>query len=211
LLVRLLEAASLSVIGCSKLPSTLLRDRAESISTSWLYFYRVTLPIIAFHVVTEYGPETPDPFSPLHFRSRPPTRKKGLARETRPLHGESKRRTAHVGEWGAVAEASKASKATCICITRNTHTHLCLAPMCRLCVRIICSCKWSARGKCYVCCRPRRCLVSVVSKPQWPRHAIIPDLHLHHQRTLSSTHLSESSISERVRLCDAHVAYTYGM
>jgi len=43
----------------------------------------VTLPIIAFHVVTDYGPETPDPFSPPHFRPRPPTwGKKGLARET---------------------------------------------------------------------------------------------------------------------------------
>ena len=57
-----------------------LRDRADSISrfsTPWLHFYRVTLPIIAFHVLTEYGPETPDPFSPLHFRPRPPTREKG--------------------------------------------------------------------------------------------------------------------------------------
>ena len=59
--------------------------------------------------------------------------------------------------------------------------------------------------------RPRRsCLVLVVSKPQWPRCAV-PDLHLHCQRTLSSAHLSELSISECVRLCDAHMAYTYGM
>ena len=45
-----------------------LRDRADSISTPWLHFYCVTLPIIAFHVVTEYGPETSDPFFPPHFR-----------------------------------------------------------------------------------------------------------------------------------------------
>jgi len=37
----------------------------------------VTLPIIAFHVVTDYGPETPDSFSLPHFRPRPPTREKG--------------------------------------------------------------------------------------------------------------------------------------
>ena len=41
-----------------------LRDRADCISMPWLHFYCVTLPIIVFHVVTEYGPETPDPFSP---------------------------------------------------------------------------------------------------------------------------------------------------
>ena len=42
-------------------------------------------------------------------------------------------------------------------------------------------------------------LVFVVSKPRWPRHAVIPDLHLHRQRTLP-THLSELSISECVTI-----------
>ena len=36
----------------------------------------------------------------------------------------------------------------------------------------------------------------VVSKPRWPRHP---------------QSISESSVSECVRLCDAHMAYTYGM
>ena len=61
---------------------------------------------------------------------------------------------------------------------------------------------------------PRRswsCLMFVVSKPRWPCRTIIPDLHLHWQRTLLSAHLSEPSLSECVRLCDAHKAYTYGM
>jgi len=40
-------------------------------STPRLHYYRMTLPIIAFHVVTEYGPGTPDPFSPLLFQPRP--------------------------------------------------------------------------------------------------------------------------------------------
>ena len=52
------------------------------------------------------------------------------------------------------------------------------------------------------------CLVFVVSKPRWPHCAVIPNLHLHRQRVLSSEHLSESSISECVRLCDAH---NYGL
>ena len=47
----------------------------------------------------------------------------------------------------------------------------------------------------------------VVSKLRWPRRTIVPNLHLHRQRMLSSTHLSESSISECVRLCDAHGLY----
>jgi len=49
----------------------------------------------------------------------------------------------------------------------------------------------------------------VVSALRWPHRAIVPDLHLHRQRTLSSNHLSEWSISECVRMCDAHMAYTY--
>ena len=61
-------------------------------------------------------------------------------------------------------------------------------------------------------------LVFVVSKPQWPRRAIIPDLHLHRQRT-PSAHLSELSISECVTIDYTHVfmpmvshmAYTYSI
>ena len=57
----------------------------------------------------------------------------------------------------------------------------------------------------------RSCLVLVVSEPQWPHHAVVPSLHLHCQRTLSSAHLFESSISECVRLCDAHDYSLYHM
>ena len=93
--------------------------------------------------------------------------------------------------------------------TRNTHAHLCLTPVHRLCTHVICGCRWGARGTCYIYCRPRRsCLVLVGPKLRWPHHAIIPNLHLQRQRTLSSTHLSESSISECVRLCNAH---NYGL
>ena len=71
---------------------------------------------------------------------------------------------------------------------------------------------WPVRVTFAVGSRPRRsCLVFVVSKPRWPRCAVVPDIHLHRQRALSSAHLSESSISECVRLCDAHMAYTYGL
>ena len=38
------------------------------------------------------------------------------------------------------------------------------------------------------------CLVFVVSKPRWPRCAVVPDLHLHRP---------SSSVSECVKLCDA--------
>ena len=75
------------------------------------------------------------------------------------------------------------------------HAHLCLAPVRRLCACVICRC-----GTCYVSCR-RSCLVFIVSKLQWPCHAIVPNLHLHLQRTPSSIHLSEG-----VRLCDTHMA-----
>jgi len=73
LLVCLLEVASLC-FWMLQAAFNALCDRADCISTPWLHFYHVTLPIIAFHVVTEYGPETPDPFSPLHFCPRPSTR-----------------------------------------------------------------------------------------------------------------------------------------
>jgi len=54
----------------------------------------------------------------------------------------------------------------------------------------------------------RSCLVLVVFEPQWPRCAVVPSHHLHRQGTLLSAHLSESSISECVRLCDVH---NYGL
>ena len=40
---------------------------------------------------------------------------------------------------------------------------------------------------------------TTVSKPRWPRRAVVHDQY------------PESSVSECVRLCDAHMAYTYGM
>ena len=51
-------------------------------------------------------------------------------------------------------------------ITRSTHAHLCLTPACRLCVCVICGCRWGARGTCYVCCR-RSCLVCEKSCLVW--------------------------------------------
>ena len=65
-----------------------LRDRADvSISTPLLHFYRVTLPIIAFHVVMEYGPKTPDPFPRRTSGHAHQHGEKGLARETKSTHG----------------------------------------------------------------------------------------------------------------------------
>ena len=62
--------------------------------------------------------------------------------------------------------------------TRNTHAHLCLALVHRLCARIIYAAgyRWGARGTCYYSCV--RCSL-------YP--AAMAPLHLHHQRTLSST------------------------
>ena len=48
------------------------------------------------------------------------------------------------------------------------------------------------------------CLVFVVSQQQWPCCAVVPDLHLH----WIVRDLSESSISECVKLCEAH---NYGL
>ena len=57
---------------------------------------------------------------------------------------------------------------------------------------------------CYVSCRFRRsCLVFVVSKPQWPCRTVVPDLHLHRQRTLSSPHLSRAYLN--VSDCVTHI------
>ena len=88
--------------------------------------------------------------------------------------------------------------------TRNTHVHLYLEPVHRLCVRVICGCRWGIRGMCYVSCRSRRsCLVFVVSKSQWPCRTVVPDLHLHRQRTLSSPHLSRAYLN--VSDCVTHI------
>ena len=54
-----------------------------------------------------------------------------------------------------------------------------------------------ARGTCYVRCIASYSLAFLVSKPRWPRRAVIPDLHLHRQRP----HISlELSISECVTI-----------
>ena len=89
---------------------------------------------------------------------------------------------------------------------RNTHAHLCLAPVRRLCARVICGCRWGARGTCYNCCWKLFCVSSIQATIAPPRRRPRPQSYC--QRTLSSAHLSELSISECVRLCDAHVAYT---
>ena len=93
-------------------------------------------------------------------------------------------------------------------LTRNTHAHLCIAPVCRLRAGVICGCRWGVHGTCW----PRRtCLVLVVSKLQWPSCAVISDLHLHRQRTLSSTHLSQAYLNVSDCLTHIRMAYTYGM
>ena len=86
--------------------------------------------------------------------------------------------------------------------TRNTHAHLCLAPVRRLCARASYAGSGEARvARVKFSVGEASCLVFVVSKPRWPRCAVVPDLHLHRQRT-------PSSVSECVRLCDAHMAYS---
>ena len=48
------------------------------------------------------------------------------------------------------------------------------------------------------------CLVFVVSKPRWPHCTVIPNLHLHHQRTLSSAiYLSRAYLN--VSDCVMHI------
>ena len=56
---------------------------------------------------------------------------------------------------------------------------------------------------------PREEKLFVVSKPQWPPTPLSPT-------SISITkeavvQISESSVTECVRLCDTHKAYTYGM
>jgi len=50
--------------------------------------------------------------------------------------------------------------------------------------------------------------VFVLSKPRWPHCAVVPEFISIAKERL---HLSESSISECVRLCDVHMACTYGI
>ena len=101
----------------------------------------------------------------------------------------------------AVIRCSDIQEASTCKLTSNMHAHLCLTPLCR--------CRWGEHGTCYVCCR-RSCLVFVVSKPRWPHCAVVSE-------SISITkehhwlHLSELNISDCVRLCDAHMAYTYGI
>jgi len=47
------------------------------------------------------------------------------------------------------------------------------------------------------------CLVFVVSKPRWPRCAVVPDLHLHRQRMPSAIYLSRAYLN--VSDCVMHI------
>jgi len=104
-----------------------LRDRADTFSTPSLHSYRVALPIIAFHVVTEYGPETPDPFSPPHFRPRPPTRGKRvwLAR-LRLNHDEVAECEGKIASWARGKGYCQATSTRLLLLTRtySIFTHL---------------------------------------------------------------------------------------
>ena len=86
----------------------------------------------------------------------------------------------------AVAQASPTM--SCIhLVTRNMHAHLCASlqtmRVCHICICAgevhVARVMWFAR---MVCCR-RSCLLFVVSKLRWRHHAIVPDLHLHCQRS----------------------------
>ena len=69
--------------------------------------------------------------------------------------------------------------------TRNTHAHLCLTPVRRLCAHHM----WVqrvARVTFAVGLGSRKsCLALVVSKPRWSYRVVVPNLHLHRQITLS--------------------------
>ena len=69
--------------------------------------------------------------------------------------------------------------------TRNMHAHFCLAPVRRLCMRA----SYVGAGEVRVAratfaVGEASCLVFVVSKPRWPRCAVVPDFHLHHPRSI---------------------------
>ena len=78
------------------------------------------------------------------------------------------------------------------CPTRNTHAHLCLAPVRRLCAH---GCSWGVYS-----------LVFVVSKPWWPRRAVIPDLHLHRKE-----HHPHISLSWAYPNVSPQIIYAYGV
>ena len=89
---------------------------------------------------------------------------------------------------------------------------MCIFASCQ-CADYVCVSYAGAGAVCMACVtftigNRRSYLVFVVSKPQWSYCANVPDLHLHRQRTRSTTSIE---ISECVRLCDAHMAYTYGV
>ena len=56
----------------------------------------------------------------------------------------------------------------------------------------------------------RSCLVLVVSKPRWPRCAVVPNLHLHHQRTPSSV-INYIYLNRAYLNVSACVMHTYGL
>ena len=71
------------------------------------------------------------------------------------------------------------------------HAHLCLTPVRRLCARVIYSVyavpgAGEARVAHVTFAVGEAVWCFVASKLRWPRCAIVPDLHLHHQRTPSS-------------------------
>jgi len=78
--------------------------------------------------------------------------------------------------------------------TRNTHAHLCLAPVCRLCARA-CHMRVQVRRAWHVLRLQLFGVCSIQAGPVVPKNAVVRDL-------------SESSVSECVRLCNAHMAYT---
>ena len=87
-------------------------------------------------------------------------------------------------------------------LTRNTHAHLCLVPVCRLCARITYAGAGEVRVACVTfaavwCCSIQATMAPLRRRPRppSPKNAVVRDL-------------SESSVSECVRLCDAHLAQT---
>ena len=164
------------------------------------------------NIFSQQRPEMPIPFSPFGWTQPPPPI------PSFPLMQKISPRT--MPEVTSQSWKSHAHEAYMFhWLTRNTHVQLCLVPVCRLCAHVMCGCRCRCSrevhmarvmfvvglGEAVFFC------VLVVSKPRWPHRVVVPNLHLHRQRMLSSAHLSESSISECVWLCDAHMAYTYSM
>ena len=61
--------------------------------------------------------------------------------------------------------------------------------------------RWGVRDTCYLCCRS--CSVFVVSKPRWPRSIV--------KERCRPRSISESNVSECVRLCDTHIPAMPGL